>query len=261
MLFHLILVAFLIVTPTTSKPYAAASQNRFDIQLNPRKSMPTVGEVIERFIKAVGGKAAWLKVKSQYAAGTIEVPALGNKGTYEAHTKAPDKSLVVMKLISGELRTGFDGQRGWSQTWNNEIQYDPAPKTAARKRDADFYKYLHFKQHFPVAKLIGIEVVEGKKTYLIEATSAGEKIPESLFFDIDTGFLIRRDTKVEDEKGGYRVESQFYDDYREVGGIKVSFGQRIVQDTIVIIRKHTEVKNNLAMDDAIFSPPSKVQTN
>jgi hypothetical protein len=107
MLFCLILVAFLTTTPTSSQPYVAASQNPFDFQLNWRKAMPTVREVIERFIKAVGGKAAWLKVKSQYAAGTIEVPALGNKGTYEVHTKAPDKSLVVMKLITGEFENRF----------------------------------------------------------------------------------------------------------------------------------------------------------
>ena len=261
MLFRLILVTSLITTPIIAQPYVAARENRFDLQLRQRKGMPTVREVIERFIKAVGGKAAWLKIKSQYSAGTIEVPALGNKGTYEAHLKAPDKTLVVMKLITGELRTGFDGQRGWSQTWDNEIQFDPATKTAARKRESDFHKYLHFKQHFPLAKLMGIEVVEGKKTYLIEATPAGEKIPESLFFDIDSGFLIRRDTKVADDKGGYRVETQYYDDYREVDGIKVAFGQRIVQDKIVIVRKHTEVKHDLAMDDAIFKPPAKVQND
>lgn len=106
---------------------------------------------------------------------------------------------------------------------------------------------------------MGIEEVEGRKTYLIEATPAGEKISESLFFDIDLGFLLRRDTKVADDNGGYRVETQYYDDYREVGGIKVAFGKRIVQDKIVIIFKDSEVKNNLAMDDAIFKPPAKVQ--
>ena len=255
---RVILLTSLITTTTILQPTLAVGQHGLDSRLTQRKRTLTAGEVIERFIRAVGGKAAWLRVKSQYAAGTIEVPALGNKGSYEAHLKAPDKSLIVMRLITGELKTGFDGQRRWTQTTNNEIKYDPSTKLAAIKRDSDFYKYLHFKQHFPSAKLIGIEVVEGEKTYLIEAVPAGEKISESLFFNINTGLLVRRDTKDGDGKDGYRVESQYYDDYREVDGIKVSFGQRIVQDKIVIVLKHNELKNNLKMDDRIFSPPAKI---
>jgi len=37
---------------------------------------PTALEIVERFIQAVGGRDAWLKTKTQYAAGTLEVSRL-----------------------------------------------------------------------------------------------------------------------------------------------------------------------------------------
>jgi hypothetical protein len=239
-----------------SQALAVASNHDLDFRINQRSRTPTVSQVIERFIQAVGGRAAWLKIKSQYSAGTIEVLAVGNKGTYEGYIKAPTQILILMRFANGEFRSGFDGQRGWSQTLQNGAQYDPPAKQAASKRDADFYKYLNFKQHFPNAKVTGIEDVEGAKTYVIEATPAGEKLPERLYFSVSTGLLVRRDTSSEDSEGKKATDIQYYDDYREVDGIKVAFGLRIVQGNITIVTKHSVFKNNITMDDAIFKLPS-----
>ncbi len=38
-----------------------------------RSVAPTALQIVDRFINAVGGRAAWLKVKSQYGVGTMEV--------------------------------------------------------------------------------------------------------------------------------------------------------------------------------------------
>jgi hypothetical protein len=161
-----------------------------------------------------------------------------------------------MKFANGEIRSGFDGQRSWSRTPQDGAQYDPPAKEAASKRDNDFYKYLHFRQHFPNAKVVGIEEVEGAKAYVVEATPAGERLLERLYFNVSTGILVRRDTSSEDSESKKTSDIQYYDDYRAVGGIKVAFGQRIVKGNVTIVTKHTEVKNNIAMDDAMFNLPS-----
>src|SRR5687768_3765125 len=80
------------------------------------RQIPTAQQVVERFIRAVGGRAAWMNIKSQWSTGTIEVLTLDSKGTYEVYAKAPNQSLVVMKFAQGgEIRTGFDGQKSWVQ--------------------------------------------------------------------------------------------------------------------------------------------------
>lgn len=221
-----------------------------------QSQLPTALEVVERHIQAVGGRAAWLKIKSQYTAGTIEVLDTDTKGTYEVYAKAPNRDLLIMKFAGGGgFKEGFDGQRSWSLSQKNGAQYDPPEKQTRNKRDADFYKYLHFKVHFPNAKVIGIEEVSGAKAYLIEATPAGEKLSERLYFDVRTGLLILRDTSQNDADGKKIPSMQYCDDYRKVGEIKIAFSLRMIEGNTTIVTKDTEVKNNIALDNKIFNLP------
>lgn len=250
-------LALILIIVSAHSPVTAVASNRgLDYRINQRGRTPTVSQVVERFLRAVGGRAAWLKIKTQYAEGTIEVPATGNKGRFKAYLKAPTKSLVIMKFASGEFRVGFDGQRSWSQGQAGGAQYDPPAKETASKRDHDFYKYLNFKQHFPNAKVTGVEEVEGQKAYVVEAMPVDEKLPERLYFNIVSGLLVRRDTSREAGEGKETIDIQYYDDYRVVDGIKVAFGQRIIQGDVTIVTRDTEVRNNLVMDDAIFNLPT-----
>ena len=71
-------IAFVLiaVVTLTSNPTNSRSAVR-------RSDTPTAQQIVERFIAAVGGRTAWLKIKSQYAIGTIEVLGSGNAGTFE----------------------------------------------------------------------------------------------------------------------------------------------------------------------------------
>ena len=202
----------LLYALSLSQGAALASHQDPDFRSDQRSQLPTVSQVIDRFLQAVGGRSAWLKIKTQYSSGTIEAPGASIKGTYEIYAKAPDKTLVVMSFANGQIRFGFDGRRSWSQTPQDVAQYDPPAKQAARKRDNDFYKYLHFGQHFPNAKVVGKEEVEGVEAYVVEATPGGEKLPERLYFNVSTGIIVRRDTTSEDNEGKKTTDVQYYDD-------------------------------------------------
>jgi hypothetical protein len=118
---------------------------------------PTALEIVERFIQAVGGRDAWLKTKTQYAAGTLEVIGSDNKITVELYAKAPNLGLTIMKMGNNIINSfGFDGEKAWIQTQEGKIQDVPPEMQAGQKRDSDLYKYLHFKEHFPDSKVIGL---------------------------------------------------------------------------------------------------------
>lgn len=232
-----------------------ASNPRNDRSAVSGRDTPTASQIVERFITAVGGRSAWLKVRSQYAIGTMEVLGV-NRGTFEVYAKAPNETLVVMRFENGvEIRVGFDGQRSWTQSQQSAARYDDPAKLAATKRDADFYKYLHFREHFPNAKVTGIAEVDNAKAYVVEATPAGEKIPERLYFDLATGLLVLRDTSRDDAGGKVIPDRIYYYDYRFVDAIKVAHTLRMIQGDTTIVTKHSNVKNNLAIDDDIFRLP------
>lgn len=221
-------------------------------------STPSASKVVERFIEAVGGRSAWLKITSQFVSGHVEILGVGHTSTYEVYTKPPNQSLVVMKRSSGgEMKLGFDGQRAWHQIGRYEAQYDAPEKQAARKRNSDFFKYLNFEKHFPRAKVTGIADVEGSPAYIVEAFPVGEKFPERLYFEVGSGLLVRSDTYT-DETGGRAGPLQivtYYLDYRAVDGIKLAFTLVMNQPEVTIISRHSRVENNLAIDDTTFRKP------
>ena len=50
---------------TASKTQAAAA-------------MPTADQVLDHYVQAIGGRAAWMKLNSRVSKGTIEIPAMKN---------------------------------------------------------------------------------------------------------------------------------------------------------------------------------------
>jgi hypothetical protein len=75
-----------------------------------------VDQILESYIKAVGGKAAIEKLTTVVLRGLIEVSAAGKtfNGTSEMYTKFPDKSLSVSNVPNLEKSMqGFDGSVGW----------------------------------------------------------------------------------------------------------------------------------------------------
>lgn len=229
-----------------------------NIEPNKTRKTPSASEVVERFIEAVGGRSAWLKVSSQFTYGHVEIVGVGHTATYEVYAKPPNQSLMVMKRRSGDvMKLGFDGQRAWHQIGRHEAQYDAPEKQAARKRNSDFFKYLNFEKHFPRAKVTGIADVDGSPAYIIEAFPAREKFPERLYFEVGSGLLVRSDTYT-DETGGRPGSLQivtYYLDYRAVDGIKLAFTLVMNQPEVTIISRHSRVENNLVIDDATFRKP------
>src|SRR5579871_2809901 len=76
----------------------------------------TVSEVMDKYIAATGGRAAYAKIKSTVVKGTLEVAPQGLKGTFSASAKAPNLLVVTQNIDGiGEIRQGYDGKTGWSQ--------------------------------------------------------------------------------------------------------------------------------------------------
>jgi len=224
--------------------------------VSPRDATLTVSRIIEHFIQAAGGRTAWLGVKSQYGRGTIYVNSQV-VGSVEVYVKAPNKALSIFRLPGGETRNGFDGERSWTRLPRAAAKYDPPEMQELRRCDSDMYKYLNFEKHFPRAKLIGKADVDGIPAYELDAIRADGKFPEKLYFDIRSGFLLRRDSVSLDATSS----TLYYGDYREVDGIKMSFSQRIVLGQLVYESRVLEIKNNIQIDDAIFDlPPDDQKT-
>src|SRR5258706_16181008 len=73
--------------------------------------LPDAREIINRHVKAIGGREAVLAHKSMHATGTLSIPSQGMSGPMEIFGAAnPDRVLVKTTVTgSGEAPEGFDG--------------------------------------------------------------------------------------------------------------------------------------------------------
>src|ERR1700679_444915 len=83
--------------------FAACSQSN-----SAPRSLPTAEQVIDRYVEAIGGRAAWLSIHSRTSLGNVEFPSVHISGTVMMHEKAPNRVLQVVIVEGAVFRQGFD---------------------------------------------------------------------------------------------------------------------------------------------------------
>ena len=153
---------------------------------------PTVDQILEKYVTAVGGRAALEKVTSINATGTIEIADANISGTVELFQKAPDKALTVLELAGlGRQREGFDGAIGWADDPQNGLRQKSGAELAEAKRAAIFGRELKLKTVYPTMTVKGHEVVNGRDTYVVQAVPA-DGSPATLYFEVESGLMVRQ---------------------------------------------------------------------
>lgn len=218
-------------------------------------TLPTADQIIEKYIQALGGKAAIEKITSRVIKGTIDIPVAGASGTLEVYLKAPGKGGSIASLSGlGEFLQGCDGKTAWTSDPFQGMRDLSGVELAAAKRESDLHDDLKIKQTFSKMTVTGKEKVGLLDAYVIQAVPV-EGNPEKLFFDVQTGLLLRRDVEVESPQG--RIPSENYlEDYKEVDGVKIPHTTRQVTPAYTLTVKILEVKTNVPIDDAKFNKPA-----
>jgi hypothetical protein len=133
-----------------------------------------------------------------------------------------------------------------------------AGELARIKRQADLLGEFKLRERYSAMSVIGREKIDDREAYVVEAQSADRRA-EKLFFDTQTGLLVRR-TVFSQTRLGLDPEQTDFTNYTDVDGIKLPFTVIIsyLDDShLGTTRKYIEVKQNVPIDDAKFEPPGK----
>lgn len=211
--------------------------------------LPDVEQILERYVQAVGGRQAIERVKSRVWKGS-RVGADGVLVPEEVYAKAPNKLLTVTSYPNQVFRTGYDGARGWARS--NEGGRDlPAEMLAQLRREAEFYKETRLKDIYSKLTVLGRATVGEREAYVVEATPSDGGSAEKLYFDVQTGLLVRKYSEAKTVIGQFPTQTD-YEDYRDVEGVKLPFAIRWSIPGRTWGRKITEVRQNVPLDDAQF---------
>lgn len=227
---------------------------------NVAEKRPTVDEVFNKYVTAIGGETAVRKIETRVSDVSLERPKLvnpsGKPATVQIYQKAPNKLLMVITGPDGSVTyQGFNGTTGWIKTaaQQRELLGD---ELARIKQQAELYNQLTLKDQFTNLRVGGKQKVNDRDAWVLVGTNASKK-RERLFFDVETGLLVRRVQLNPTVLGVDPVQTDF-SDYRLVDGVKLPFTVEISSlDNAHNGQKRTftEIKQNVPVDDVKFEPP------
>ncbi|MEO8403961.1 MAG: pitrilysin family protein [Chitinophagaceae bacterium] len=183
------------------------------------KTSITADEIINNYIKAVGGKAALEKVKTTISTGKMAV--MGQSLDATMRQMAPNKESFEVSMNSNVvMKSVYDGTKGYQAQMGQKKEMDSAT-LAERSGIKGIFEQLYYKDPGYKLQVKGIEKSNGADAYALLVTSPGGTT-KTEYYDVKTGFFIKS-VEVTKEEGTEITSTEEHSDYRKVGDIFFPF--------------------------------------
>ena len=230
-----------------------------------RETLPSAAQVVDHYLEALGGRAALESVKTRVSRGTLLRMKVVDGGTPNARAvnRGQEDPLEIVQDVSGKFRFTvgpattatvqvFDGTAGVIRTPAETRPLTPQQIQRASAQN-DLQRDLRLRDRADRIRGVGKEQLDGRDVYVLRTAGADGR-RETLFFDVQTGLLKRRIAYTATVLG-VDPEQTDYDDYRDVGGVKVPFSVKtsyLDDNHLGTTRRLTEVRNNVAVEPSAF---------
>ena len=180
--------------------------------------LPKAETILDKYIEATGGKAAYAKSHSEISTGTMEFAAMGLKGQLVAYAAEPDKRVAEFTLPGiGKILDGTDGEIAWASSAIQGPRVKDGDEKAEALLEAQFNADSHWRDIFKSAETVAMEPVDGKDSYKVVVVSkAGKTITR--WYDKKTGLMLKSVMISKSPMGELEATSVF-SDYRKEGDI------------------------------------------
>ena len=249
-----------VTTPTLDVVYGPPVDESDDV-LTPARGVATVDQVLDKYLRAIGGAVNTARVTSFVATGkSVGYRGFGGGGVVEVAAEAPDKRATHISFPEypdrGVSVRTYDGRSGWIAT---PLAVVPKYELAGSERDgARLDAMLSFPAQVTQALTslrVGPPSTIGDKDVTVLQGNGPNGTLATLYFDDASGLLVRMVRHGRSPIG--RVPTQVdYADYRDVGGIKFPFRWTFAwldgRDNF----EFSDVKLNVPIDPAAFGEPN-----
>jgi photosynthetic reaction center cytochrome c subunit len=212
-------------------------------------------QVFDRYLTAIGGRAALARVTSFTARGTYVGFDTGQEEVpVEIYARAPNQRTWIVKLPQGDSLRVFDGASGWLAGPDS-----PAPLITLVTGNLDRARIeaavafpAGIKQLYPQWRA-GKTTIGDRDVTIVQGTKPG-LLPVNLYFDDESGLLVRVVRWNETSVGPVPTEIN-YGDYRTVAGIQMPFTWTATQTYMQMTIKLSDVAANVPVDASRFAMP------
>jgi hypothetical protein len=236
--------------PPVEKPQVAAPKPSTE-------KLPAAADVIDRHIKAIGGRDAVLSHASSHATGTFGVPAAGITGSVEVFAAKPNRMLMRITIPGlGEMLEGFDGTNAWSLSPMTGPAVHQGKQLEERRFDSEYYGELKAADRYESMTTLEKTTFEGRPVYKLRLVrKAGGDDTE--YYDVESG-LKAGSVNTRETPMGTITATTAESDYRKFGNLLIpttikQSGMGIEQVmTINAVEFDT-------VDAKVFEPPAQIK--
>jgi hypothetical protein len=248
-----------VTTPTLDTVYGEPTLE-FDDVLTPARGVPSVDQVLDKYMQALGGAQNVARVTSFVATGkSIGYRGFGGGGAVEVSAQAPDKRATHISFPEypdrGVSVRTYDGRTGWIAT---PLAVVPKYELGGSERDgARLDAQLSFPAQIKQALTnlrVGLPTTIDDKDVTVLQGDGPNGTLATLYFDDKTGLLVRTVRHGRSPIG--RVPTQVdYSDYRDVGGVRFPFRWTFAWLDGRDQFEFADVKFNVPIDSSRFAEP------
>jgi hypothetical protein len=240
-----------------SGPTANASAN---------KVLPTAPQIVAKYLSVVGANRKDVLLQAIVMKGTVErIDRAKGSGPSEIIFKQPTKARISEPTGSGLVTRGTNGTVAWSQTAKG-VTVVPPERVRPSVASLALFNPIKLPESLSQTAatgsslqvtVSGIARVNDRDTYLVVLDDSAAQSTQ-LFFDVQTGLLLRRVNVTNTMLGPLNVQWDF-SDYRHVSGLKLPFTIRTsdVSSYDTTVRTFKEIRIDSSVDDSVFEVPKR----
>lgn len=203
----------------------------------------TAKTVFDNYIKAIGGEKAVSAVKTLAMNGTTTIPQAPTPLSFISKLDSKGKMMVSLSMGSMALMKQVVNDKGAYIEQQGQRKDLTGEDLAEMKASATPFEELRLSKRTDL-KVEGIESINGNDAYSIKD---GKTI---YYYDVKSGLKVAK-LKVKEQSGQSTTLTTYFNDYKEVKGVKVPFN--IVQNVgFELDIKMSDIKINEGVSEADF---------
>lgn len=213
------------------------------------KKLPSADKIVEKYLKAIGGKKTLTSQKDATYEWTIQLNDQ-QIGTARTQRKAPAAERWELTFGNGQIVSATNARSAWEIGLDNRLRTLSGLESAGAKLRAslDSSRLINFKKANVLARVVSLGDIGSETAYIVEfSTRGGARF--HYYFSVKTGLL----TKI---TGDIRNTRIIFEDYRPTHGILEPHRVRMNVDgsgelTLLL----QSAKYDTGIEDRAFDPP------
>jgi hypothetical protein len=219
--------------------------------------------LVDKAVKAHGGADALAKVPAVTVKfkGTAHAMGQAFPFTGEVASQGADRSKIDIEIeVMGQkfrFVSVLNGDKGWVKMGDatNEMDKDLLAETKEQARTAWVATLVPLKDKAFTLATTGEVQVDGRTALGVKVSSKGHRDVD-LYFDKETGLLVKTEARVKDEGGNEVNGETFYSDYKDVQGVKQAMKLVVKRDGKQYVEGEvSEYQLAESLDASVFAKP------